>query len=121
MKVDGEANYQFLSSGTEDYFLSAFYFDAGIYQDNDAGLTYKGNPGMISAYKFFEEDPIMFTKEFQLVWRNMERTTGSSDSCPTKFPSDVNTTTGQSDNGMKEPEVAPATVTTYAWVYEYTL
>lgn len=63
----------------------------------------------------------MFTKEFLLVWRNMERTTGSSDSCPRMFPSDVNTTSTSSTlPDIKEPQVAAATFTTYAWVYEYT-
>eukprot|EP00483_Globobulimina_turgida_P001716 UN01718 len=121
MKVDGEANYQFLSSGTEDYFLSAFYFDAGIYQDNDAGLTYKADPGKISAYKFFEEDPLLFTKDFVLVWRNMERTTGSADSCPDKFLFNPSTKEGQLQDDITAPQVAPVTVTTYAWIYEYTL
>eukprot|EP01084_Bolivina_argentea_P008448 15818_1 len=37
VKVDAENGYQFLSSGTEDFFLSAYYFDAGLFHDDDAG------------------------------------------------------------------------------------
>ena len=38
-----------------------------IHLDN-AGLTYKGK-GRTSGYKFFENDPLLFTKSFELWWR----------------------------------------------------
>lgn len=67
--VDDEDNIQYLSSGTEDFFLSAYYYSGGQYHNGHAGLTYISGPGTMSAYKFFEDDPVMFTKSFKLLWR----------------------------------------------------
>lgn len=41
----------FLSSGAEDYFLSASYFDEGEFVSPNAGLTFKDARGGIGAYK----------------------------------------------------------------------
>ena len=59
---------QFLSSGTEDFFMSAFYYNKGLFYSDHAGLTYFESPGTTSAYKFFELDPVIFNKDFNLVW-----------------------------------------------------
>ena len=48
--IDGAEEPLFLSSGGEDYFLSAFYFDEGEFRAPGAGLTYKSG-GSMSAYK----------------------------------------------------------------------
>jgi len=37
--VDGSEKPLFLSSGTEDYFLSAYYFDEGEFTTPNSGLT----------------------------------------------------------------------------------
>ena len=67
--IDGSNKTTWLSSGTEDFFLSAFYFNKGLYHLDNAGLTFKGNNSRIAAYKFFENDPLLFTKSFELWWR----------------------------------------------------
>ena len=68
--IDGSNEAMWLSSGTEDFFLSAYYFDAGTYQNSNAGLTYiNASTGYVSAYKFFENDPLLFSKSLELWWR----------------------------------------------------
>ena len=59
---------QYLSSGTEDFFLSAYYFNKGLYYSDHSGLTYFEKPGTMSAYKLFELDPVIFSGAFNLVW-----------------------------------------------------
>ena len=56
--VDG-GDTNFLSSGTEDFFLSAYYFNKGIYHMDNSGLTSKTGKGQMSAFKFFENDPLL--------------------------------------------------------------
>ncbi len=67
--IDDSHKIQYLSSGTEDMFMSAYYYDQGIYHTNQAGLTFFEFPHAMSAYKFFEDDPVLFTKSFKLIWR----------------------------------------------------
>jgi len=117
VKIDGATDYMWLSSGTEDFYLSAYYFNRGLYHDDDAGCTYKANPGAMSAYKFFEMDPILFTNSLVLVTRCGE-TQGDAQGCPNTYP----------PNNPKEDtkdflnlKLANTVVTTYVWVYEYTL
>jgi D-arabinan exo alpha-(1,3)/(1,5)-arabinofuranosidase (non-reducing end) len=99
---------------SEDFFLSAFYFDAGDYQFENSGLTYRDDIGTMSAYKFFENDPVLFTKEFSLVWR-----CGEDSACPTKFPppKPAATTHTFSPNGEL---LANTLISTYVWVYTWT-
>ena len=108
--IDGTE--MFLSSGTEDFFLSAYYFNAGLYHFNDAGLTAKDDKGFVSMYKFFERDPILFSQSFELMWRCGETLDGK-DGCPTTFPPnsghEYHSSAGLSDTF----------VTTYTWVYEW--
>ncbi len=114
---------QFLSSGTEDIFASSYYFDAGIYHDDQVGLTYISKPGAMSAYKFFMADPMIFTKSLSLVWRVGE-TEGihNNNGCPNIFDNSTSDTTqAGSDTNFDNPMLTNATVTTYAWVYEYQL
>ena len=92
--IDGSNRTTWLSSGTEDFFLSAFYFNKGLYHLNNAGLTFKSNQSSpvsrIAAYKFFENDPLLFTKSFELWWRCSDDTTdkyGCPNSWPDKTPS----------------------------------
>ena len=67
--VSANQTTQYLSSGTEDMFLSAYYFNNGIFHTDHSGLTYLKRPTAMSAYKFFEDDPILFKNSFNLVWR----------------------------------------------------
>jgi len=122
VKIDNDENYQFLSSGTEDFYLSAYYFDRGMYHDSNAGCTYLDNKGSMSAYKFFENDPVLFTTSMELVWRCGE-TQNDAQGCPNTYPSAMN---NKNKNMLQNENVgnlklANTMVTTYVWVYEYVL
>ena len=114
--IDG-GDTMFLSSGTEDFFLSAYYFNKGVHHYENAGLTSEEGTGTMSAYKFFERDPLLFTKSLELTWRCGE-TVGVEGGCPDDFP-------GPSGSGNKKKyhfrniQLAETLVTTYTWVYEW--
>lgn len=117
-KIDGSKDLTWLSSGTEDFFLSAYYFNKGVYHFDNAGLTHLGN-GTVSAYKFFENDPLLFTKSMELMWRCGEVSDGP-DGCPSSFPPPA--PTGGDTFEFKDktsPMYKPTNVTSYVWVYEY--
>ena len=124
IKIDDDET-QFLSSGTEDIFESSYYFDAGIYHDDQVGLTFKESPGAMSAYKFFGADPMIFTKSMSLMWRSGE--TGgvhNNNGCPNVWSGNDGKTTKAINRETPEWErlgALPANVTTYAWVYVYDL
>ena len=84
---------QFLSSGTEDLFLSASYFDEGMYNGPQAGLTFLGNGsagaggGSAAAmYKTFDRDLVLWSGGMQLAWRNFEAAAGAGCPCPSAWP-----------------------------------
>ena len=84
--IDGSNKTMWLSSGTEDFFLSAFYFEDLKFQGPNSGLTYidKGN---VSAYKFFENDPLLFSKSLDLWWRCSDvDITKDKHGCPNRWP-----------------------------------
>jgi hypothetical protein len=97
-----------IASGTEDYFMSAFYFDGGLFQFPSVGLTYTDYNKLFSAYKIHVEDPIFFRETgLKLTWRNGD----------TNDPA-----TGQkciNDNGPPNGDPQNSTVTAYTWVYEW--
>jgi hypothetical protein len=113
--IDGSPNTTWLSSGTEDFFLSAYYFNRGTFHHDNSGLTYlsKSPASVMSAYKFFENDPLLFTKSLQLIWRCGE-TINTNSGCPNDWPPP-----DSMPHGGSTPKLADTTVTTYAWVYEY--
>ena len=84
--LDGASEPLLLSSGTEDYFLGTYYFNRGMYHLPLAGLTHKeeGIDGTcrFSAYRFHEDDPIIFQKGIRLAWRNGEEKDGKSYGSP---------------------------------------
>ena len=88
--VDEGNRTTWLSSGTEDFFLSAYYFDKGLYHLDNAGLTYldRNGSGLVSAYKFFENDPLLFTKSFELWWRcsDLDFSKDKRHGCPNTWP-----------------------------------
>ena len=106
--IDGSNSTMFLSSGTEDFFLSAYYFDDGLYHLDNSGLTLKEGRGQMSAYKFFENDPLLFNTSLKLSWR-----CGENNDCPSDFPPP----TSRSYRLKDPPQPANTTVTTYTWVY----
>jgi hypothetical protein len=78
----GDGSTQFLSSGTEDYFLSASYFDEGTFADSQAGYVFAGSGGSKSMYKLHDSrDLIPFHGGMSFVWRNNE----DGASCPNHF------------------------------------
>ncbi len=90
-----------MSSGTEDYFLGTYYFNAGIYHNPVAGLTHgdpdrPGSSYRFSAYRFHEDDPVPFQDGLRLVWRN-----------------------GEELNGHRYGDPKPTTLTSYVWTYEW--
>jgi len=79
---NGASSPIFLSSGTEDYFLSASYFDEGMFKTPQSGVTYKADPGAVAMYKIHESrDFLLWHKGMTMTWRNME-----DDSCPYQWP-----------------------------------
>jgi hypothetical protein len=75
-----------LSTGTEDYYSSSFYFHAGLFAQADVGVTHMcgtsnvpwmkpcptgaGNQGEWSAYRVHDRDPLLFQGGVQLLMRN---------------------------------------------------
>jgi hypothetical protein len=91
---------QFLSSGLEDYFLGTYYFNRGLYHFSQAGLTHKGeNDNSFSAYRYHDEDPLVFSDGIRLSCRCGERR-GEK-------------TFGTTGNPRS------TTYTTYTWTYEW--
>lgn len=84
--IDGASEPLFLSSGTEDFFSSANYFDGsngGTFRLPNSGLTYKNDTlHAMSAYRVMERDPLVFHDGLQLVWRNSENPL----ECPFMWP-----------------------------------
>lgn len=124
----------FLSSGTEDYFESSNFFNAGqgpppwnpVTNPNNkftskgevsspqSGVGYLNgtNPTnySMSAYKFHLSDPIVWWKSFELTASNYDApgrdpATGSLEGCSAPLP--------------PYPLGKPVTMWTYAWTYEW--
>ena len=85
--IDGATSPLFLSSGAEDYFLSAYYFNEGEFKTPNSGVTYYDGKGTLSVYKTHDRDPLLWDNGFQLIFRNMEDTTGCGDleHCPNQW------------------------------------
>ena len=98
--INGAKDPLFLSSGTEDYFLGTYYFNRGMYHLPLAGLTHKDAPAagpcQFSAYRFHDEDPIIFQKGLRLAWRNGEEKDGKAYGSPQQ-----------------------SQMTSYVWLYEW--
>jgi hypothetical protein len=98
--MDGAKDSLLLSSGTEDYFLGTYYFNRGMYHFPIAGLTHKEQDAdgtcRFSAYRFHDEDPIIFQKGFRLAWRNGEEKDGKAYGMPQR-----------------------SRATSYVWLYEW--
>ncbi len=98
-----------MSSGTEDFFDSAYYFNAGQFHLPVSGFTHlvtANNTVQLSAYRFHEEDLLPFgAGGMRLVWRNGDMTDRSGIKCLIQ--------SGGAPNGNPQP----ANVFIYAWAY----
>ena len=117
--IDGSTTPMFLSSGTEDYFNSADYFDGGPFEFDSAGCTSVDHAAnMVSAYRVHAADPVVWHQSFELVWRNSE-----DFACPMRFPA----TPENSDKMSRDQQtwkngvdpLSQVTFNSYAWVYEW--
>lgn len=106
--IDNKNEAVLLSSGTDDFFLSAFHFDEGIYTEFDSGVTLipqKEDPvKKMLAFKFFLDDGIVFRNYFRLSWRNDEDNEGGC---------------GKPRNLKGEGIPEMTSVLTYVWLYEW--
>jgi len=100
-----------LSTGTEDYFDSAWYFNAGQFHLPVSGFTHlTQSPSSVtwSAYRFHEMDPLQFNDGFELVWRNGDSFDPAGIKCM------------MSSGGGTAGNPTASTVIAYAWVYTWT-
>jgi hypothetical protein len=90
-----------LSSGLEDYFLGTYYFDTGKFHADMAGLThFDKEAGSFSAYRFHDEDPVVFQNGLRLTCRCGETEHGTTDGKAYLNPTKTH-------------------FTTYVWVYQW--
>jgi len=123
----------FLSSGTEDMFLSAYYFNRDVFHGDASGLTFydiphassaKGRAAM-SAYKFFDRDPVLFTEDFTLRWRDGEDLGTGITQCPNVTTTATATTAASgaaAASGLQGPPpkmLKDVDLRAYVWVYEW--
>lgn len=100
-----------ISTGTEDYFDSGWYFNAGQFHFPVSGSThllYNSTYIEWSGYRFHEQDPLVFQNGFQLVWRNgdmVDHATGLK--CFTEA------------GGHTVGKPTASNVTSYGWVYTW--
>jgi len=97
-----------LSTGTEDYFDSGWYFNAGQFWLPVAGLTHiatSANSAEVSAYRFHEMDPLPFSNGILIQWRNGDMVDAAGRKCFIKTGGRVVGSPGNS------------AVTSYGWVY----
>lgn len=110
-----------LSTGTEDYFDSAWYFDAGQFHFPVAGFSHITNqPGRVtfSAYRFHDMDPLVWTDGFRFQWRNGDVSSGGI-KCFTDSGPGVNGAEPvlREKSYLGAPRFSESNVTTYNWLY----
>jgi len=99
-----------LSTGTEDYFDSGWYFNAGEFRLPVSGYTHYGSANgqvTLSAYRFHEMDPLLFDNGIRFVWRNGDAVDPAGQKCYMETGGRVVGSPTQSN------------VLTYAWVYTW--
>lgn len=100
-----------VSTGTEDYFDSAYYFSSGRFWGPNAGLTHiqvNSTHAEMSAYRFHVSDPIVFNDGFRLTWRNGDVTDPATG---------LKCTLETGGNPVGNPQVAQ--VLSYGWFYTW--
>lgn len=110
-----------LSTGTEDYYSSSFYFHAGLFAAHDTGVPHMcATSNSVappcadtavsewSAYRVHDTDPMLFTEGAQLLMRNGDKPG------PTPYGSAKCYNLDMVPDGMSP---GPSVVSTMAWVY----
>eukprot|EP00966_Prymnesium_polylepis_P273297 6313419-Prymnesium_polylepis.1 len=96
---------QLLSTGMEDYYDSAFYFNGGTFHSPVAGSTHMA-PGEWSGYRVHEMDPLVFHDGVRMRWRNGDVTDPSTGlKCTLE------------SGGRTAGSPTASNVTAFAWVY----
>jgi hypothetical protein len=97
------------STGTEDYYDSAFTFNGGEFRFEVSGYTHfqqLENAGVqLSAYRMHDLDPIFFKNGFRVEWRNGDVLDDRSFKC----------ILDQGGHVVGSP--TQSNITSYAWVY----
>jgi len=101
-----------ISTGTEDYYDSAWYFNAGEFHLPTAGFTHfddKSVPGVVSwsGYRFHEQDPLIFANGFRFVWRNGDSNDAAGIKCMME------------SGGHVVGNPTASNVTSYSWYYTW--
>ena len=114
-----------LSTGTEDYYSSSFYFHAGLFAAHDTGVTHMcgasnwpgprcpGNASGLSqwaAYRYHDSDPLPFSGGVQLLMRNGDK------QGPTPYGSGKCYNLDMTPDGMSP---GPSLVNSVAWLYMF--
>jgi hypothetical protein len=98
-----------VSTGTEDYFDSAFYFDGGQFHFEVSGYTHfrqVSNTSLEwSAYRMHDLDPIFFYNGFRFEWRIGDKLDHRGFKCIID------------QGGYAAVEATQSNVTSYAWLY----
>ena len=98
-----------VSTGTEDYFASAFYFNAGQFRHAMSGFThyreFSNRTLEWSAYRMHDSDPIFFSNGFRFEWRNGDVVDGRGFKCLLY------------EGGSAVGSPTSSIVTAYTWVY----
>jgi len=99
-----------LSTGTEDYFDSAWYFNAGEFHLPTAGFNHlQDQNGHVrwSAYRFHEMDPLIFNDGYRFVWRIGDYDDKAGIKCMMEF------------GGVPAGNPTASNVTSLVWVYTW--
>lgn len=101
-----------LSTGMEDYYDSAFYFNGGGFHMPVSGETHKVADGTFSGYRFHEMDPLVFKDGARLQWRNGDVTDPATGlKCTLE--------SGGIPAGGNPGHPGPSDVSSYAWIYTW--
>ena len=99
------------STGTEDYFDSAYYFNGGQFRFEVSGFTHfrQVNSSSLewSAYRMHDLDPIFFYNGFRFEWRNGDVLDSRGFKCIVD------------QGGYTNLKTTPSIVTAYTWVYTW--
>ena len=113
-----------ISTGTEDYFDSAYYFDAGQFHFEVSGYTHfrqVTNTSLEwSAYRMHDLDPVFFYNGFRFEWRNGDVVDERGFKCIVDkggYPSVRRTKSSVDQGEYPSVTLTKSTVSSYTWVY----